>query len=241
MSGEFLAYYRAGLALLKHVEARQPTTRRFGAEADALWSQFKGELTTLDRLEILLRDADGQWPGAFGARTVFALRGVAEDDAFGPEWKSISGVDAEQLWRSQNELPANTVDDVLRAIAQAWRLKLEPVEVGVVRPAERIVVVGASATAELIRAFAGKSDLDWAEQVTVVAASPSVRQIAAAASAILSATKPTRIVAPQAADLGSIELDAERSRLKGKAPRTVYSVDASGEELLAAKSLAGAA
>jgi hypothetical protein len=129
MASESLAYYRSGLALLKHVDARQPTHRRFGPEADALWAQFKGELQTLDRLELLLRDADAQWPGAFGARTVFELKGVSEDDAFGPEWQRISGVEAESLWRSQDELPANSVDEVLRSIAHAWREPLEPVNI----------------------------------------------------------------------------------------------------------------
>jgi hypothetical protein len=31
-----------------------------------------------------LCDADAEWPGGFGARTVFAGAAVAEDDAFGP-------------------------------------------------------------------------------------------------------------------------------------------------------------
>jgi hypothetical protein len=234
MAVDSLAYYRSGLALLKHVEARQPTQRRFGVEADALWSQFKGELDILDRLELLLRDADAQWPGAFGARTAFALQGVSDDDAFGPEWKRISGVEAEALWRSQNELPSGSVDDVLRSIAQSWRLTLEPVELSPVRPAERLVVVGPSAVAALIRAFTGKGDLDWAEQVTAVATPPAARQLAAAAGAVLGSAKASRIVHAKSADV-----DAERTRLKGKGARLVQSSDATGDDLLTAKGLLG--
>lgn len=73
------AYYRGALTGLRHVEARQPTGRRFGAEADARWASFRGDLTTADRIDLLIRDADAQWPGAFGARSVFARRAVAED------------------------------------------------------------------------------------------------------------------------------------------------------------------
>ncbi len=70
---ERVAYYQAALRCLQFVEKRKPTGRRFGSEADARWASFKGELTTSDRIDLLLRDADTEWLGAIGARTVFGL------------------------------------------------------------------------------------------------------------------------------------------------------------------------
>lgn len=82
-------YYAAALRALRFVERRAPTTRRFGANADALWGAFHGRLETADRIDLLIRDADAQWPSAFGARGVFALATSAEEDAFGPEWSPM--------------------------------------------------------------------------------------------------------------------------------------------------------
>lgn len=50
------AYYRAALRCLQFVEQRKPTGRRFGPDADARWSQFEGELTTADRIDLMVRD-----------------------------------------------------------------------------------------------------------------------------------------------------------------------------------------
>lgn len=199
MLADHRAYYQASLSLLKHVEARLPSNRRFGAESDALWAQFRGELTTADRIDILLRDADGQWPGAFGARTVFDLVGASEDDSFGASWTSLEGMEAEELWRALSTDACTTVEDALRAIAAAWNLNLTPCSVDAVGPAEQLVVAGPSAVASLVRQFTGKSELNWADQVTVVATSPGHRQLAASAGALLSASAPSRLVAANGA------------------------------------------
>jgi hypothetical protein len=233
MPSDSLAYYRSGLALLKHVEARQPTSRRFGAEADALWSQVRGELSTLDRIDVLLRDADAQWPGAFGARTVFHLSGVAEDEPFGAQWVGISGIEAENLWRAQDDAHSTQVQEVLGAMAAAWQISLLPIDVGIIAPADRLVVVGPSAIASLIQVFAGNPALDWADQVSVIATPPSARQLAAAASAVLGSTKASSLVDSSAADTA-----AEAARLQGKSVRLVQSADATPEDRAAAERVA---
>jgi hypothetical protein len=81
------------------VETRRPIGRRFGADADARWSSFRGDLETVDRSELMIRDADAEWPASFGARVVYALPGVPEDEPFGSQWESIDPVAAEDLWR----------------------------------------------------------------------------------------------------------------------------------------------
>ena len=118
-------YYAAAMAALRFIEQRTPTTRRFGPEADARWSAFKGNLETADRIDVLLRDADAQWPAALGARNVFALRAAAEDEAFGVEWEPLDAVAAEDLWRSVSVEPApQGVAAALAAVAAGWGLSL---------------------------------------------------------------------------------------------------------------------
>jgi len=75
------------LAALRFVQTRRPTKCRFGAEADATWADFRGDLGGAARIDLLLRDADAQWPGAFGARSVYDLAAVAADEAFGATWE----------------------------------------------------------------------------------------------------------------------------------------------------------
>lgn len=62
-----------GTGLLQYVEQRRPTGRRFGADADARWSSFKGDLETVDRIELMMRDADAEYPASLGARVVYGL------------------------------------------------------------------------------------------------------------------------------------------------------------------------
>ena len=188
------SFYVTALVGLRYVEARRATGRRFGAEADARWTGFRGDLTTADRLDLLLRDADAEWPGAFGARTVFAERAVAEDDAFGPAWESLEPVDAEQLWRTAlaTKEPRD-LDSLLSAWSAAWETTVAPFAVGEITTVERLVVAGPSAIAATLRAFAGRADLAWSEQVTVVATPPAHRQLAALATAVLNTTKATNL------------------------------------------------
>jgi len=191
------AYVEAALCLLQFVEARRPTARRFGADADARWKAFRGDLETIDRIELLLRDADAEWPGAFGARGVYALAAVAEDEPFGPTWTGLDLVHAEDLWRRVSAQPAaQSVAQALHAIASTWGTPLVPVDAGAIEPTDRLVVIGPSAIAATIEAFARGTDLDWADQVTVVATPPAHRQLAAAAGALLNINRPTRFAAP---------------------------------------------
>ncbi|MBK9034613.1 MAG: hypothetical protein IPL61_25660 [Myxococcales bacterium] len=183
-------YLAGALRLLQFVEARRPTGRRFGADADARWHSFRGDLRTAERIELLLRDADAEWPGGFGARTVYGLRAVAEDEPFGSQWPPIDPIAAEELWRALRTAPApTTAAEVVDAVAAAWDLVLSPHAVGAVAPTDRLIVVGPSAVAAMITAFAAGAALDWAEQVTVIATPPAHRHVAAAATAALNLTR----------------------------------------------------
>jgi len=194
------AYYAAALHALRFVEARSPTNRRFGAEADARWGAFRGNLTTADRIDLLLRDADAEWPAAFGARNVFALRAAAEDEAFGAEWSPLDPVDAEELWRRILADPAPAdVQEALATAAADRGLRLAPLSVGAIGAAEKLIVAGPSALAATAIAFASGSDLDWADQVVCVATPSSHRQLAALAAALLNTSKPTLLATPSRA------------------------------------------
>lgn len=232
MASELLSYYRAGLALLKHVENRQPTDRRFGAEADALWSQFKGELTTADRIDMLIRDADAQWPGAFGGRTVFDLQGVSTDEPFGAKWEGLDGVLAEDIWRAESKISVGSAHEALKEIANSWAIELGEFSVPSVGAADRFVVAGPSAIVALVHEFVGTRDLDWSEQVVVVASPPAHRQLGAAAGGILGLTKGVTVVSTSSSDLS-----AARASLRGKGARLVMSDDTTPEDKALAREL----
>jgi hypothetical protein len=218
-SGERGAYYRAALRLLRFVEGRAPSGRRFGKDADALWKSFAGGLKTSDRIDILLRDADAAWPGAFGARAAFGLRAVAEDDAFGAQWVSLDPMEGEKVWRAATkEADLKSTDEVIAAIEKAWDVELGDVKLPKLGPTTKLVLAGRSAVAAAIAAFAGEDTLSWPEQVVVVADEPSERQLAAAAAAILNITKPTQLRATD---------EVEARELKGF--QAVVSDDASDE------------
>jgi hypothetical protein len=207
-TGDVGAFYEAGLRVLAFVEGRRATGRRFGADADARWSAFRGALSAADRIDLLLRDADAEWPGTLGGRAVFELAGLAEDEAFGPAWPSLDPVDAEELWRRHRAAaPPASVEEALSAIAGAWGLRLQPVACRVTAT-DRVVVAGPSAIAATVRQFAAAgSELDWCRQVTVVATPPGHRQLASAAPALLNVAGPTRLVSAAAAP----ELELERA------------------------------
>lgn len=181
--------------MLRFVEQRSGSRRRFGAEADAAWRQFKGELSTSDRIQLLLADAHAQWPGAVGASNVCMLPGVAQDDAFGPDWEPLNGVEAEAVWRDATKAnPPATVAESLAAIVGAWGLKLGSHSMGAVAPSSKVVVAGPSAIAALIQVFSENADLDWARQVLAVATPPAHRQLAAAAGVLLNLTAPVPLI-----------------------------------------------
>jgi hypothetical protein len=212
---EVASYYRAAIACLHFVEARRPTKRRFGPDADARWKAFKGHLSTSDRIDLLLRDANAEWPGAFGAREVFAVHNVAEDVAFGAHWQSLDPVQGDLLWRELAAVPnLRSARDVLGAVARAWDVTLHPTPLDAVDPSDKLVAVGPSAVATLAETFVGRPDLDWAAQVTCVATSPAHRQIALAASAAVDTHRAGRV------------LTAEAARNMAKGARVVLSDDA---------------
>lgn len=189
-------YVEGALRLLQFIETRRPTGRRFGPDADARWNGFKGDLETVDRIELMIRDADAEWPGGFGARLVFAIHGVAEDEPFGSQWKGLDPVDAEELWRRvKTETPPSSIARTLEAIAAAWKITLRKHRVEAVAATDKLVITGPSAIAASIEAFSKGTALDWADQVVVVATDPAPRHLAISATALLNAQRAVTIVA----------------------------------------------
>lgn len=222
------SYVEGALRLLQFVESRQASGRRFGADADARWASFRGDLATADRIDLMIRDADAQWPGGFGARGVFAIQGVAEDEPFGSQWPGLDPVTAEELWRRLKKEPAPTTPTAtLTAIADAWHITLAKHDVDPIAPTDQLIIVGASAIAATIEAFATGTALDWADQVTVVASAPAPRQLAAAGTALLNAPRSARVIA------------AGETAKVARGARLVASTDAAPADLAAAKALLG--
>lgn len=224
--GAVRSYYHATLVVLHHLEARNPKGRRFGREADARWSTFKGELLTADRIDLLIRDANVEWRGAFAARTAFDLRTIAEEDPFGPSWPGLDTVAAEDLWREcQAATAPATADGALLAAARAWGISLTMVRPPEIDPADTLLVVGPSAVLALVRVFNAASSLEWESQVNAIATQPSHRHLAALAGAICGSMS-TTFVDPSAT-----------ARARGW--KLFTSDDADPRDLAAARALAG--
>lgn len=224
------SYYLTALTALRFLDTRT-NGRRFGRDADARWKSFAGDdpedqapgrlriLTDLDRIDLLLRDADAQWPGAFGARTVFDLPEVAEDDSFGAEWdpevqptgdaERRPSIDGTALWKQVMDAPVPAdIPELLRRLAGIWDVPLSPHPLSPPRPGTRWLLHGASATASALPAFAASPDAVWHTQVLVVAEPPLVdgvsprqqcrhafaRQLAALAAALLDQPARTRLL-----------------------------------------------
>src|SRR5690606_34088368 len=108
-----------------------------------------------------------EWPGAFGARALFDLKEVAEDDPFGAHWTPLDRVDGEELWRAVTAGDApKTLGAALDAVFAAWSGQRGAFAVGTLATSDRLLVAGPSAIAAVLAAFAESSDLDWYRQVT---------------------------------------------------------------------------
>lgn len=197
--GDRAAFYRGALHALRFCDAREGRGRRFGAEAEALWRGFAGEMGASERIDLLLRDAEAQWPRAFAPREVFELAGLADDEPFGPAWSGLETGLADALWQEIGKgSAAPEVGALLASMATAWGHSLEGVDLPPVTSTSRLIVAGPSAIAAVIVAFAPRGELSWADQVLVVADQPLDRQLAGAAAAILGADRPTQVVRPHA-------------------------------------------
>jgi hypothetical protein len=187
-------YYAACLQALRFVETRSPTKRRFGADADARWRTFRGHLTAADRVDLLLRDADAEYPGAFAARTAFALPAVSEDDPFGPGWAPLPAHDADAMWRAVTaDKSPSDVASAVQACALAWGLTLKPLDSPPVDARSRLLACGPSAVASLAAVFSRGRDLSWADQVACIATPGAHRHLANLCAALLGSNKPTRV------------------------------------------------
>lgn len=72
---------RCGGPTLRRVETHHQAPVR--ARGGCYLAAFRGDFGTSAPIDLLLRDADTQWPGAFGARSVHDLAAVAQDEVFG--------------------------------------------------------------------------------------------------------------------------------------------------------------
>lgn len=194
-------FYRAGAFGLRALQDRGIGAERFSADASARWKAFRGELTDSHRLDLLLRDGAAMYPLAFAARAVFELAGLARDEPFGPEWASLAPGDAGRLLREVETkaatASASDASTLLGAIADVWAVRVAALEPGAldrIGAASRIVVAGGGAVIALAAHVAQRSDMDFGDQVLLVADAPGVRQLAGLAAALTgSRAAPRRI------------------------------------------------
>jgi len=192
------AFYRAALAGLRFMDQQSKATR-FGPAADARWKSFQGHLGTSDRMDLVCRDAAIRWKAAFSPSLVFGLRGLAEDEPFGPDWPGVEEPLAAKVWQAAQALPLPNEAAAIGEAAMLLGCKRVAVTGNLAKltAGSRLAVGGLSAIAAAAEAFVGRGDLRWAEQVTVVADAPAERQLAGLVAPVLQATGPTRVVGPE--------------------------------------------
>ncbi len=228
------AFYRASTLGLAWLDARESAPRRFGSAADASWRNYAGtptDLTELDRLELLLRDAASLYPDAFSPRAVFAIPGLTDDEPFG-QWSHVPAPGlARDAFRAPPPSPA-AVPDFLAAAARAWSVALgKPSPLPPIGPTTRVLVVGAAALVEVAGRFAENRDLSFGEQVVVLTDSPALRHLAGLAALALGELRAPRWLPP--------DVSHSSPAAEGVSPIEVLasSDDASTDERTAAEAL----
>lgn len=196
------SYYRAGVLALRVLQDRALGPARFTPDAEARWKAFRGDLTDSDRLDLLLRDGAVQFPLALGAAAVFALPDLASDEPYGPDWTSLPPSEAGPLLREAAQRTAAGPDVrpslVLAEVARLWGIATEllPVSVTNVAAASRAVVAGPSAIAALADHMAGRTDMDFGDQLLLVTDRPAERQIFGLAAALCGSRTRPRTAGP---------------------------------------------
>lgn len=222
------AFYSAGALALRALDRRSTATPRFGPDADAEWSLFRGELHDGDRLDLLVRDAAVAHPATFAPRVVFSLDGLSDDEAFGPEWPGVPAPHAAAALRQAAAAAEAQPDAWLRRIAQAWSLEVVEAPPSAtaalksVLPSTRLLTAGAGSVLALARHFAGRTDLDLGDQVAFFSASPAERQLFGAAVALLDRPAPARVFSP--------DTTADQLRARGFKRADLVLVSASAEQ-----------
>jgi hypothetical protein len=183
-------FYGAAVLGLRALDAREPTPRRFGADAEARWTQFAGALGAGDRIDILLRDAAGTWGAAFSPSECFGIFGLAADEPFGPDWGGVDDHAAKRL------LAEPAAAATLEHIASGLGVKAPGIPVPPVTPSTKLIVAGGAAIVSVAEVFAENRALSWTDQVLVVADKPAWRQVAALAAVLLGARGRTALVRP---------------------------------------------
>lgn len=200
-------FYRAAVLGLQALDSRERSPRRFGADADARWTQFAGALGAGDRIDILLRDAAGTWGAAFSPSECFESFGLADDEPFGPDWCGISDQAARQLLAdSEGTL-------TLERVAHGLGVQASSAPVPPIAPSTKLIVGGGAAILSVAMVFAENRSLSWTDQVVVVASKPAFRQLAGLAAVLVGARGRTALVRPtEGADklrtLGFAHIDA---------------------------------
>jgi len=222
LAADITRFYGASTFALRALDGASGL--RFGADADARWRLFRGELEDTDRLDLLLRDAAVAHPGGFAARIVFDLEGLADDEPFGPDWPGIDASSATAMLRDASARQRVQLGE----LASIWGIspqKLPKVGLDAITPATRIVAAGPGAILALADHFAAQSGFDLGDQVTFIGDGPAPRHLFGLAVALLGGTNQART------------LNSGSSKASGRIDRVLVSDDATADEKRAAEAL----
>ena len=183
-------FYAAAVAGLRALDRRERSARRFGPDANTRWASFKGALTDSDRIDFLLRDAAVTWGVGFSPADTFGLFGLAPDEPFGPDWRSLGNSAARHYLDADTPVAGPADLGKLMGVAPG------PVQVPAITASTRLAVAGGAALVAVAQAFVERDDLSWSDQVLAVATKPAHRQLAGLLAVFTGSNASTRLTRP---------------------------------------------
>ena len=115
---------------------------------------------------------------------------LTDDEPLGPDWGGIGDPSAKR------PLTAMSDTATLDQVAATLSVKPMPVVVPSLTPSTKLVLAGGAAIVSVAKAFAGDRGLSWTNQVVVVAAMPTFRQLAGLGAELLGARGRTALIRP---------------------------------------------
>lgn len=223
------AFYAAAVAGLRCLDSRERAPRRFGADADARWTSFKGALTESDRIDFLLRDAAVTWGAAFSPAMTFQLFGLAPDEPFGPDWQPAGSTAARRFLADVPSFSEPT--DIARLLG----IEIQAVTVPALTASTHLAVAGGAALVAVAQAFMREPGLSWSDQVLAIATTPAHRQLAALLAIIVGSPATTRLTSPVdeirtiLKDAGFTQVDASIVSTDAEPDCAIFARRAAGE------------
>ncbi|MCP4504680.1 MAG: hypothetical protein GY822_32650 [Deltaproteobacteria bacterium] len=179
-SEDVFSFYKAALSAAQQMDALGGDPQ-FSDDADVAWKGYSGDLPSLIRFELILKNLAALYPAAFAPGPIFQLSGWYDDDAWGAVFKRPPQAELESLWRGK-KTPSST-NAALEQVCNAWHLAPPGTLDSELSTSSSLIVAGSAAMAAVAVRFANQDELDARSQILLVSDQPVARQLLGVACA----------------------------------------------------------